>query len=142
MTNAGPMQLTLQSRIHDFLNGFPHAVVGASRDRSKYGNKVLRCYIQAGRPVFPVNPAAAEIEGLPALKNLASLPTRVHGVSIITPPAVTLQVVKDAHAAGITRLWMQPGAESPEAVELARSLGLSVIAGDACILVVLGFADH
>ncbi|MBN8644034.1 MAG: CoA-binding protein [Phycisphaerales bacterium] len=136
------MQLPLQSRIDDFLNGSPHAVVGASRDRSKYGNKVLRCYIQACRSVFPVNPAAAEIEGLPAFKNLASLPTRVHGVSIITPPAVTLQVVKDAHAAGITRLWMQPGAESPEAVELARSLGLSVIAGDACILVVLGFADH
>jgi predicted CoA-binding protein len=66
----------------------------------------------------------------------------VHGVSIITPPAITERIVEDAAAAGITRLWIQPGAESPRAVERARELGMSVIAGGPCLLVALGFRDR
>lgn len=136
------MEASLESRIAAFLGGAPHAVVGASRDRSKYGNKVLRSYMQAGRRVYPVNPAGGEIEGLTAYSDLKSLPEPVHGVSIITPPAVTERIVADAHAAGIGHVWMQPGAESAAAVARAGTLGLSVIGGDACILVVLGFAGH
>ena len=74
------------ARIEQFLNGSPHAVVGASRDRSKYGNKVLRAYLQSDRTVYPVNPTAVEVEGLTAYPDLAALPEAVHGVSVITPP--------------------------------------------------------
>ena len=69
-------------------------------------------------------------------------PERVHGVSIITPPAITERIVDEAHAAGIPRLWMQPGAESDLAVARARAHGMSVIAGGPCVLVALGFRDH
>ena len=88
--------MTLQQKIDEFLDGAPHAVVGASVDRAKYGNKVLRAYVQKERPVFPVNPTAEEVEGLRAFSNLESLPETVHGVSIVTPPAVTESIVEQA----------------------------------------------
>jgi predicted CoA-binding protein len=127
--------------IDDFLAGAPHAVVGASTDRSKYGNKVLRSYLQRGRPVHCVHPREKAIEGVACVPRVADLPKGVHGVSVITPPPVTEQVVRDAAAAGIRRLWMQPGAESAKALELARELGLEVIAGGPCLLVVLGYRE-
>jgi predicted CoA-binding protein len=130
-----------QALIDDFLVGKVFAVVGASTDRAKYGNKVLRCYLQNDLVAWPVNPHAEEVEGVPCYPDLASLPEAVHGVSIITPPPVTLKVVEDAAAAGVKRLWMQPGAESAEAVARAEELGMSVISGGPCLLVALGFRE-
>jgi len=120
--------------ISAFLDGRPHAVVGASDDRSKYGNKVLRAYQEKDRPVFAVNPNAEKVEGLTAYDSLADLPERPHGVSVITPPAVTEQIVDDAADQGIEHIWMQPGAESERAVEKARERGMNVIAGGPCLL--------
>lgn len=131
----------VNERIERFLAGAPHAVVGASTDRTKYGNKILRCYQQHERPVFPINPKAATVEGLPAFPDLASLREPVHGISVITPPAVTETVVEAAIAAGIRHVWMQPGAESDAAVAAATNAGLNVIAGGPCLLVVLGFRE-
>jgi predicted CoA-binding protein len=124
-----------------FLAGGPHAVVGASRDRDKYGNKVLRCYLQHGRRVFPVNPQAAQIEGLAAYGDLGTLPEPVHGISVITPPRISEWVIEQAAALGIERVWMQPGAESIAAIARAEAAGMSVIADGSCILVELGYAD-
>jgi predicted CoA-binding protein len=127
------------SKIADFLAGGPHAVVGASRDRAKIGNQVLRAYIAAGRPVLAVNPTSDIVEGLKSYPDLASLPVPVYGVSVITPPHVTESIVEQAAALGIKRLWLQPGAESEQALRRAAELGISVISGGPCILVV--FAD-
>ncbi len=127
--------------IEAFLAGSPHAVVGASRDRSKYGNKVLRAYLQHGRPVFPVNPSCDMVEDLPAFPNLAALPASVHGISVITPPEVTEAIVEEAGQLGIQHIWMQPGAESPAAVTRATELGMNVIAGGPCLLVLLGYRE-
>ena len=127
--------------IDAFLGGAPHAVVGASRDRHKYGNKVLRCYQQRQRPVYAVNPEADDVEGLTAHADLASLPEAVHGISIITPPWTTTGVVEQAIALGIRHVWMQPGAESPQALKRAREAGMNLIAGGPCILVVLHFRE-
>ncbi len=136
------MPSPLDVRIRAFLSEGPYAVVGASSDREKYGNKVLRCYQQHGRKVYPVNPRAPEVEGLRAYPSLVALPERVPAVSIITPPGITEQVVREAHAAGVKHVWMQPGAESDEAVRAAESLGMNVIAGGACLLVVLGYTER
>jgi len=135
------MNLSGRDKINAFLEAGPHAVVGASSRREKYGNKVLRCYLQNDRPVYAVNPNADQVEGLEAYDDLRSIPESVHGVSIITPPDVTEGVVAEAIELGIRHLWMQPGAESDRAVALAEQAGLSVIAGDACLLVVLGFRE-
>lgn len=128
-------------RVENFLAGEPIAVVGASRHRHKYGNKVLRCYKQNGRRAIPVNPTESEVEGEAAYPDLGSIPEDVHAASIITPPHVTEAVVEEAAAAGITHLWMQPGAESPAAIERAEALGLEVVSGGPCVLVVLGFRE-
>ncbi len=133
--------MTIQQQIEAFLSGAPHAVVGASQDREKYGNKVLRAYLQGRRTVYPVNPKADQVEGLAAYPDLASLTQAVHGVSIITPPPVTEQVVAQAVRLGIQHLWLQPGAESQAAVELAQQAGMNVIWGGPCILVVMRFRE-
>ena len=131
----------LQEKIEAFLTGGRFAVVGASPDRGKYGNKVLRAYQQAGREVVAVNPKADQIEGVPCYPALKDIPEGVDGVSIVTPPAVSERIVEQAAELGIRHVWMQPGAESPRAAELAEQHGLSAIAGDACVLVILGYHE-
>ena len=88
------------------------------------------------------NPKEAEIEGQTCYPDLKSLPEPVHGISIITPPSVTEQIVQQAADAGIQHVWMQPGAESLKAVELGESLGLNVIGDGSCILVVMGYREQ
>lgn len=124
-----------------FLAETRFAVVGASPDRAKYGNKVLRCYLQNGRAAVPVHPKEAQVEGVDAYASLGAIPGGVGAVSVITPPPVTEKVVEEAGRLGIRHVWMQPGAESDAAVARARSLGMNVIAGGPCLLVVLGFRD-
>jgi uncharacterized protein len=133
--------MTTQDKIQSFLAGKRFAVVGASQDRAKYGNKVLRVYVQNNRDVVPINPSATEIEGLTAYRDLVSVPDDIDGVSIITPPAVTERVVADAIQRGIKHIWMQPGAESAAAIQAAEEVGANVIAGGPCILVSLRFRD-
>jgi len=132
---------SVEQAIQSFLNGSPFAVAGASANREKYGNKVLRCYMQHDRTVYPLNLRESEVEGLKTYPDLASLPEKVHGLSIITPPPATEKLVEEAALLGIQHLWMQPGAESDLAVTRARELGLSVIAGGPCLLVALGYDD-
>jgi predicted CoA-binding protein len=133
--------MTLQERIRAFLAAGPYAVVGASRDRSKYGNKVLRAFLQHQMTAYPVNPYADEVEGLTCYPDLASLPERVNGVSIITPPHVTEKIVEQAAALGIKNLWLQPGAESEAAVASAEASNANVLAGGPCILVALHYHE-
>jgi uncharacterized protein len=133
--------MSSQSQIQTFLAGKRFAVVGASADRSKYGNKVLRCYKQNNLEVVPINPTADEVEDLPAYPDLASAPGRFDGISIITPPPVTEGVVNDALRLGINNIWMQPGAESDSAIQAAEAAGANVIAHGPCILVSLRYHD-
>lgn len=133
--------MDVQAAIDDFLSGELFAVAGASRDRAKYGNKVLRAYLQAGRRAIPVNPHETEIEGEHCVPSVTALTETVHGLSIITPPEVSVGIVEEAARTGIRRVWMQPGAESDEAIEVASSAGMLVIAGGPCVLVALRFRE-
>ena len=133
--------MTENEALDAFLAGGAFAVVGASENRAKYGNKVFRCYLQNGRRAFPVNPHSSSVEGHAAYPTLGDLPEAVDGVSVITPPDVTERVVEDVAACGIKHLWLQPGAENQRVLERARELGLVTIAGGACLLVVLGYRE-
>lgn len=133
---------TIRELIDEYLRRGPYAVVGASTDRDKYGNKVLRAYKQRDFTVYPINPQAREVEGLKAYPDLASLPERVYGISVITPPHITEKIVDAAASAGVRCVWMQPGAESAEAVRKAQGHGMSVIADGSCFLVVTGFKEN
>jgi len=133
--------MDLQQQIEQFFAGGPHAVVGASQDREKYGNKVLRAFMQAGRSVLPIHPRASVVEGLVAHAQLSELDRTPHGVSIVTPPEVTEKVVAQALALGVPHIWMQPGAESDRAIEQVRAAGVHLLAGGPCVLVALGFQE-
>jgi uncharacterized protein len=134
--------MSIQEQINQFLAGKAFGVVGASTNRQKFGNRVLRCYLHNGKRAIPVNPNESEIEGIPCVKSVEELPPEVKSISMITPPAVTEQLVPRAIAHGIENIWMQPGAESPGAVALCRKKGINVIADGSCLLVVLGYHDH
>jgi uncharacterized protein len=134
--------MTIEESIAQFLSAHAFAVAGASGNRAKYGNKVLRCYLQKGKTAIPVNPREQAIEGVPCVAGVADLPPEVTSLSIITPPAVTEKIVAQAIAHGIRDIWMQPGAESPAAVAACRAAGINVIADGSCLLVVLGYHER
>jgi uncharacterized protein len=128
--------------IKTFLAGNRFAVVGASNNREKYGNKVLRAYLQNGREAVPINPSGGPIEELESYPDLKSVPGTIDGVSIITPPAVTEKVVDQALELGIKQIWMQPGAEHDAAIAKAEAAGANVIAHGPCVLVTLRYREH
>ncbi len=120
--------------IHEFLKARPVAVVGASNNRSKYGNIILRDLRGRGwRDVYAVHPAQAVIEGEPGYPSLAECPRRPELAVLVVPSAVGVRVVEQAAELGVGRIWLQPGADSPEVIERARQLGLRTV--QACIMV-------
>ena len=114
------------------------AIIGASNDRTKFGNKAVRAFRRQGYEVFPVNPKEAEIEGLPAFKSIREVPVRPQMASVYLPPPVLLKVLPDIAARGCDELWLNPGTESAEVVAEAGRLGLNVI--QACSIVGVGVA--
>ncbi|KAF9174706.1 hypothetical protein BGX21_009839 [Mortierella sp. AD011] len=112
------------------------AVVGASTNRSKFGNRVLRWYNDNGYTVVPVNPKEKTIESLGCVPNLSSLPGKPsdYHVSIITPPTVTKSILEEAHTNGIQHVWLQPGAESSEALAFANEVGMKILASGPCVI--------
>jgi uncharacterized protein len=114
------------------------AILGASADRSKFGNIAVRAFVRQGWRVFPVNPKESQIEGLPAFKSIAEIPERPQLVSIYLPPPVLLKILPDIAARGCDELWLNPGTESAEVLALAEKLGLNVI--QACSIVGIGLS--
>ena len=120
--------------IEECVNERVWAIVGASTDRQKYGNIIYRTMKASGYTVYPVNPRAQAVEGDRCYPSLASLPERPGVVNVVVPPKIGLAVADEAAAAGIARIWFQPGAESPENTAHARRLGLKTVA-HACAMV-------
>ena len=132
----------MNKHIEEFFKSPAYAVIGASKNRIKYGNKVLRCYLQHHLTVYPVHPQEQLIENMPVFSSVHELPSEVHSISIITPPAITEQVVTAAIKKGIKNIWLQPGAESEQAINDCLNHHINVIANGACILVVLGYHEE
>lgn len=112
------------------------AVIGASVNRTKFGNKAVRAFQQQGYTVYPVNPREAEIEGLPVFKSIRDVPVRPQMISVYLLPPVLLKVLPDIAARGCDELWLNPGAESDAVLAEAERLGLRVI--QACSIVGVG----
>ncbi len=113
------------------------AVLGASRDRGKYGNKSVRAHLRAGWQVFPINPRADQIEGLPAYRSLRDLPVEtLDRVSVYLPPAIGITLLDEIAARHPREVWLNPGSESDELLAAAEKLGLPVIC--ACSIVDVG----
>jgi predicted CoA-binding protein len=112
------------------------AIIGASNDRKKYGNKAVRAFLQQNYTVYPVNPNETEVEGLAAYRTILDVPQRPNMVSLYVPPPVVLKILLDIAAKGCDELWMNPGTESDEALAAAERLGLNVI--QACSIIAVG----
>ncbi|QMT60334.1 CoA-binding protein [Legionella sp. PC997] len=132
----------INHQIEIFFQSKAFAVIGASSNRSKYGNEVLRCYLENNKTVYPVNPQEDLIEGLSVVHSVRELPDEVESISIITPPAITEKIVEEAIKRRIKNIWMQPGAESDLAIQNCKHHNINIIAQGPCILVILNYVEH
>ena len=112
------------------------AIIGASNDRAKFGNKAVRAFQQQGYTVYPVNPKETTIEGLAAFRSIRDVPVRPEMISVYVPPPILLKLLPDIAARGCNELWLNPGTESDEVLAKAERLGLNVI--QACSIVGVG----
>ena len=113
------------------------AIIGASTNRSKYSNKAAHAYLQSGYAVYPVNPRAAAVEGQKCYPSVLDIPVTPGEASFYVPSAIGLQLIEEVAAKGIRKVWLNPGAESDELIEKARSLGIEPIT--ACSIIAVNF---
>lgn len=112
------------------------AVIGASNNRRKYGNRAVRAFLREGYTVVPINPHEAEVEGLRAYRSVLDVPGPIDMASFYVPPEVGEQVIAEVARKQIPEVWLNPGSESDELIELARSLSIRPIV--ACSIVAVG----
>ncbi|HCK40870.1 MAG: CoA-binding protein [Planctomycetaceae bacterium] len=113
------------------------AILGASANRNKFGNKSVRAHAAQGYHVFPINPHEDQIEGFPAFKSILDAPvSKFNRVSLYVPPELGLKLIDQIAAKGCDELWLNPGSESEELVAKARELGMEPIL--ACSIVDVG----
>ncbi|EXJ92179.1 hypothetical protein A1O3_00729 [Capronia epimyces CBS 606.96] len=110
------------------------AVIGASQDQSKFGYKIFAWYHVHSLPVTPINPGRPSIsvpsKTYDTIPSVSALPHPTEtGLSLVTPPAVTRQVLKDAKAVGITAVFLQPGTFGDEELKFAKDNFESAVGG-------------
>jgi len=112
------------------------AVVGASRDRTKFGNKALRAFRDAGHTVIPINPDEAEIEGVPAYASVLDVPGPIDMATVYVQPDTAMRLLEEFERKGIPEIWLNPGADDDDVLAEARRRRLNVIA--ACSIMGTG----
>jgi len=112
------------------------AVIGASNDRAKFGNKALRAFRRQGFDVIPINPHCNEVEGLQAYPSVLAVPRPIDMATVYVPPDVGLRVIDEVARKGIAEVWLNPGADAEEVVARARALGLEPVT--ACSIIAIG----
>ncbi|KAK1232344.1 hypothetical protein PQX77_004507 [Marasmius sp. AFHP31] len=120
-----------------FLSNPYFAVAGASKVQSKFGTKVLKWYLNRELTVQPVHPKEPQLEGIKTIRSVETLPSPTGtSLSIITPPSVTLGILKQVKQLSIPYVWLQPGAEDAEVVQFIKENGMenAVIYGGPCVL--------
>ena len=100
------------------------AIIGASQDPLKYGNKAVRAYLQEKWVVYPVNPKDNEIEGLKCYASITDLPETPDYASLYLPPQIVVKVLDEIAEKGVKKVYFNPGTESQEGIEKAKKLGL------------------
>src|SRR5262249_6612034 len=117
------------------------AIVGATNNRSKYGNRAVRAYAARGYEVFPINPREQTIEGHRAYRSVLDVPVaELDRISVYVPPEVGLRLLDEIARKPAREVWLNPGAESPELIARAEALGLPLVV--ACSLVAVGADPH
>jgi len=118
------------------------AIIGASADPDKFGNKAVRAYLQRGYRVFPIHPTAQTIERLEAYHSIVEVPVdKLDRVSLYLPPEIGLQVIEQVAQKTAREVWLNPGAESPALIARAQEMGLNIVTGCSIMDIGINPAD-
>lgn len=112
------------------------AVIGASNDRRKYGNKALRAFRNQGYRVIPINPHERLVEGEPAFATVLDFPEPIDAATVYVPPRTGVRIMEQLAEKGIAKVWLNPGADGPAVVQKARTLGLQAM--QECSIIAVG----
>jgi uncharacterized protein len=117
----------LEDLIKEFISRKKFAVIGATDNPEKYGNRIVKNLKDRGYEVYPVNPKLKELDGLACYSSLADIPVKVDVVDFVVPPAVTEEILKQCRELGLDRIWLQPGSESEKAITFCQENNLKVV---------------
>jgi predicted CoA-binding protein len=112
------------------------AVIGASSNRDKFGNKALRAFANRGYTVIPINPTEQEVEGYKTYASVLDVPEAIDLATVYVPPRAGVKVMDELAQKGIKEVFLNPGADGREVVDRARALGLN--ARQACSIIAIG----
>lgn len=124
----------MQNLIKEFLKQKHFAVVGSFRNESKVAYRILKILRSKGYEVFPVNSRLEEVEGLTCYQRIKDVPKTVDAVDIVTPLIITATIVRECKEKGITRVWLQPGAESEEVIKFCNDNEIKAVFNH-CVMV-------
>jgi len=117
----------MQNLVKDFLKQKRFAIIGSFRHKGKYAYQILMTLKNRGYEVYPVNPRLKEVEGLICYPSVKDIPIVCDVADIVTPPVVTVKVIGECKEKGITRIWLQPGAESESIIEFCKQNNIKVV---------------
>jgi len=123
----------MEELIKEFMAKKKFAVVGATDNTEKYGNRILKNLTKRGYEVYPVNPNLADIEGVKCYPTLAAIPVKVEVVDFVVPPNITESILKECKKLGLGNIWLQPGSESEAAIAFCRENNFKVV-HDTCVM--------
>ena len=112
------------------------AVIGASSNRNKFGNRALRAYQRQGFTVLAINPNETEVEGHRTFPSVLDVPGPIDIATVYVPPRVGVRVMEQLAEKGVPEVWLNPGADDDAVVAKARELGLNTI--QACSILAIG----
>jgi predicted CoA-binding protein len=116
------------------------AVIGASNDRHKFGNRAVRAFKRQGYTVIPVNPNEDEVEGQKAYASVLDVPGTIDMATVYVQPEPGVRVMEELAQKGVGEVWLNPGADDDRVVDRARALGLNVI--QACSIIAIGESPY
>jgi predicted CoA-binding protein len=123
----------MQDLIKEFMSQKRFAVVGATSNTKKYGNKIFKNLKKRSYEVYPVNPRLKEIEGTKCYATISEVPAKIDVVDFVVPPPVTEAILKECQELGLARIWLQPGSESEAAIAFCHENNLKVVHG-VCVM--------
>ena len=123
----------MQDLIKEFIAQKRFAIVGATDDTTKYGNRIFKNLKSRGYEVYPVNLRLKELEGTKCYPSLADIPVKVDVVDFVVPPQVTEAILKECKELGLDRMWLQSGSESEAAIAFCHENNLKVV-HDVCVM--------
>lgn len=124
----------MENRLKEFFNkDYTYAIVGASKNKEKYGNKIFKTLLDSGFKVIPINPKEDEIYGVKCYHNLSDIKEKIDVVDFVVPAGITLMVLEEVVELGIKKVWFQPKSFDNKVISYARRNKLKSLK-DFCLL--------